>query len=180
MFKKWASISTCFFFLSLLIATGANAGIDINFKGRFINEACEIDLDSVDQKIEMGTVSKISLYGTGHSDPKTFTLQLRKCDPKLLKTVTISFSGTEDSEQKGMLSLGNAAIKGVALSMNYKEGGIITPLDIMNNSKKLTLVDGDNSLTLEAYLNASQDAINNNTVGEGQFNIIATFKLNYA
>lgn len=144
----------------------------VTFTGSIIDAPCSIHPDSVDQTVEMGSISNAALKNGGKSVPREFDIKLEQCDTSTLKTVTTTFNGAASPANKDLLGIIGTA-----------SGASIGITDMASNLVKLgeptspqTLNDGNNTLRFAAYLqgdNASTGVV------PGDFTAVADFKLAY-
>ncbi len=121
------------------------------------------------------TLAARYFYSHPRSNVKKFDILLEQCDLSLGKTVELSFSGEEDKTQPGLLAISGEA-KGIAIGLETEQG---EPLDINRGKARFVLQSGNTLLSLQAYLQAAKENIEQQSVQEGQFSAIATFNLNY-
>ncbi|MBX9334737.1 type 1 fimbrial protein, partial [Serratia marcescens] len=76
-------------------------GAPVQFHGTVVSRPCNIEPQSADQLVEMGTVIVKTLYRYGHTTPVPFSIKLTDCKTTVFKSVSVTFSGTEDGELPG-------------------------------------------------------------------------------
>ena len=87
----------------------------VRFTGSIIDAPCSIDPNSVDQTVELGSVSNVVLVDGGNSAPKPFEIRLEKCSLDTAKTVKTTFNGA--AGEGGLLGItGDARGAGIALT----------------------------------------------------------------
>lgn len=162
-----------------LVSFGANAANQgqgvVNFKGSVINAPCGIAPESADQTIDFGQISKAHLNNDGRSIQKPVDIKLVNCDfsdntaPN--KTVEVQFSGTTEAGGAGTdlgLSNTNAIVR-----MAAQDGTLVT-FDGSSKSDATKLMDGNNTLHYQAWVQKGQKAVE-----EGEFSAVANFALTY-
>ncbi|WP_261432493.1 fimbrial protein [Serratia quinivorans] len=173
--KKYAVITTLCSISYLFSCTAAAENKEIDFFGTVVSRPCNIEPQSADQVVEMDTVIVKTLYRYGHSNPVPFNIKLTDCKTAVFKTVTVTFSGTEDSELPGKLAINNGT-NGAAIALFDSKGADI---DLNQTSSAVALQEGDNILNFTAHVQGHPSAIQNKTITEGEFSSVANFVLAY-
>ncbi|MDZ7320049.1 type 1 fimbrial protein [Kosakonia sacchari] len=176
--------------LSLGMASvGAQADVDgrVTFTGAIIDAACSIHPDSVDQVVELGSVSSSTLATNGKSRERPFKIILENCalatddggdDEDETKRaaraasanqVSVKFDGIQDDDDETLLSIYGAAGAGVAIA---NAGG--QQINIGDESGLYPLTAGTNKLDFVAYLKSTEQEVET-----GEFTALASFILNY-
>lgn len=150
-------------------------GAGIEFHGRVISHPCNIEPQSADQIVDMKTVYTKTLYRYEHTDPTLFNIKLIECKEAVFNTVTVTFTGIEDSELPGKLAINNGA-NGAAIALFDSKGAAI---NLNHAADAITLQTGANTLSFSAYVQGHPSAIKNRTITEGEFSAIANFMLTY-
>ncbi|MBH3072927.1 type 1 fimbrial protein [Serratia marcescens] len=148
---------------------------EIDFFGSVVSRPCNIDPQSLHQTVEMDTVLIKTLYRYGHTNPVSFSIRLTDCKTAVFKSVTATFTGTEDAELPGKLAINNGA-NGAAIALFDGAGKAI---DLGTPADAVTLQDGPNALRFSAYVQARPSAIKDKTLTEGAFSSVANFVLAY-
>lgn len=169
--------------VAIMIHTAAAAQSQIPFKGTLVNEPCTVatgqDGDNV--AVNFNAVPDKNFYDSkdGRSWPEPFHIVLQDCDLTLGTTVKVTFTGTPDSEQTDLLAVesGAGSASHVAVAITTPEGVLIP---INKSTDGYLLQKGTMTLKFNAYLQASRDALNNHSIGDGNVNAIATFTLEYS
>lgn len=165
-----------------LFSSSSLATVDINFHGEVVSEPCEVDINADGQDVDFGTIAIKTFYAEGRSESKPFSINLKNCDISISKTVLVSFTGTEDGEQTGYLSLQSAKVKGLAVGLESVSGDVQSPtsfIPLNNGSAKYNLNQGANSLKFSAFIKASPKSIADHSITEGDFSTTAEFHLEY-
>lgn len=147
------------------------ADTELEFKGTLIADPCIVDTDTEDQVVEMGTIGAKTFINHDRSAPKPFSLYLKECDLSLGSTVSVTFSGTEESQQPGTFAVTGGA-EGVAIALENTNG---TPVKPDEATAATGLMSGDTQLNYVAYVQASDFS----KVKEGPFESRVIFFLEY-
>lgn len=166
---------------SMSLAHAADQGHGkITFKGSINDAPCSISADTVDQTVELGTVSNKILKDGGKSQPQDFQLNLEGCVLETnKKLVTATFSGTASTGNTKLLGIAGSA-KGASIAITDGTGNLI---ELGKESSKLTLQDGNNTMLFTAYLQGdvkgSAEGAPEPVIVPGDFTSIADFTLAY-
>ncbi|RLM04388.1 exotoxin [Gibbsiella quercinecans] len=164
----------------LLAASGHAAaanGENMYFHGTLVAEPCVIPPGEEEIALDFGTIVDKYLYLNTRTLSRPFTLHLTECDTSLGNTVTVTFSGTENSHLPGLLAIDSgSAASGIAVGLETQDG---QALQLNKATSKYQLTDGSNTISLQAYVQGEPDAITNKTIGRGTFSAVATFSLAY-
>lgn len=140
-----------------------------------IRDRCNIEPQSADQLVEMGTVIVKTLYRYGHTTPVPFSIKLTDCKTTVFKSVSVTFSGAEDGELPGKLAINNGA-NGAAIALFDHQGADIS---LNKATSAVALQNGPNNLNFTAYVQGRPSAIQNQSITEGEFTSVANFVLAY-
>ena len=154
----------------MLISTIAFADTELGFKGTLISDPCIVDTDKEDQTVDMGTIGAKTFINNKRSAPKSFSLYLKECDLSLGSTVSVTFSGPEESQQPGTFAVTGGA-EGVAIALESTDGSPVMP----DESIAAGLTSGDTQLNYVAYVQANDFS----KVKEGPFESRVIFSLEY-
>ncbi|MEQ4896856.1 fimbrial protein [Proteus vulgaris] len=163
------------FVYSAFISTAFSKNGDLYMHGEIVAEPCVLNLNSKYQIIDIGNVIKKTLYLHTRTIGYPFTIKLEECDTSLGNEVEISFLGDGDLMLPELLAI-NGTAKGIALGIETIDGENIK----INKSilrKKLT--DGQNIITINAYIQAYTTAIENNEIIDGNFTANLNLLINY-
>ncbi|MEP9267631.1 fimbrial protein [Enterobacter asburiae] len=161
----------------MLTMSAAQAADNVHFSGALVAEPCTLPDADTDIHVDFGTVIVKYLYQYQRTKSQPFTIHLEDCDPSVMKTVSVMFEGTTDDELTDMLALDPASTaKGVAIGLELPDG---SPLAINKATPHQQLVKGNNSLSLNAYVQAKTAVITTKTLTAGDFTATANFVLNY-
>lgn len=183
---KQYMISGLIFLYSLFISAMATASekpisSDVDFKGILVAEPCIVspggDGDNV--VVDFGTIAEktfYSVYGR-RTWLQPFHILLTECDTSLGKEVKITFRGTEDDEQPGLLAItSSSGVQHVAVGLLTHTGA---ELPFNKQTQGYTLTADNTELNFKAYIQASDEGVKNHSVGRGAFEAISTFELEY-
>lgn len=146
----------------------------VTFVGSVNDTPCSIDPDSVDQTIQMGSVSAVALQGGKQATPVPFSIKLHDCSLATASTATVSFNGTAGAAGEGLDTtfavVGTASNVGVGL--HGLNGQALKPGD---KDSARTLVEGDNELQFEAFMQGATTS----SIVPGDFSAITNFTIEY-
>jgi len=166
---------------SYAIAAEKPVSADVDFKGTLVAEPCVVSVggDGDNVVVDFGTIPDktfYSVYGR-RTWLQAFHILLTECDTTLGKEVKITFTGTEDAEQPGLLAVtSSTGVKHVAIGLQTHTGAA---LPFNKQTQGYTLYEGNTQLNFKAYVQASDDGVANHSVGRGAFEAVSTFELEY-
>lgn len=180
---KWfIGILVSSFFVSGFAASSEKpVSADVDFKGTLVAEPCVVapggDGDNV--VVDFGTIPEkmfYSIYGR-RTWLQPFHILLTECDTTLGKEVKITFTGTEDAEQPGLLAVtSGSGVQHIAVGLQTYTG---VDLPFNKQTQGYTLYEGNTQLNFKAYVQASDEGVANHSVGRGEFEAASTFELEY-
>lgn len=166
--------------VSTLLLNGAQAADNennVHFSGALVAEPCTLPDSETNITLDFGSVIMKSLYQYQRTQGQPFTIHLEECDPSLMKSVSVTFSGTSDDELTTLLALDPSSMaKGVAIGLELPDG---SPLEINKAAPFQPLMAGNNALTFNAYVQIKPQALSAKTVTPGGFTANSTFILAY-
>lgn len=166
----WAISSACFAETELI-------GGDMHFHGTITALACSVKPGGDRIAVDFGEIATQELYGAGRSAPKNFTIELTDCNPEIFRTVSVTFSGTEDPALPGYVALSSGSqASGIGIGISEEDG---TPVRLNQSSSGQDITKGDMSLQFQAWVEAEPDAKKNKTLSYGNFSASGTWTLNY-
>ncbi|QMI06732.1 fimbrial protein [Citrobacter sp. RHB25-C09] len=160
-------------------ALGELIGGDLSFKGVVVAYPCSIAPESERVPVDFGNISTKSLYINGKTTPIPFTIKLQDCNPSVLSTVTVTFSGTPNAELADRLQItasapGNAS--GVGIGLLEADD---TPVRLNIATTPAPINDTILQLNFKAFVEAEPVALANGTLATGPFTATANYTLNY-
>ncbi|HGM5048249.1 fimbrial protein [Serratia ureilytica] len=154
-----------------------NPEVSVLYRGSLVAEPCTLLPEDESILLDFGTVIDKYLYLNARTHSKPFQLRLMDCDIELGNTLKMTFNGTESMPLPGLLALdGSSQAKGIAIGLETQDGQAL-PLNQQSRGQEIT--NGNNVITLQAYIKGEPDAIANKTIERGIFSAIATFALEY-
>lgn len=148
---------------------------NLHFSGNLVADPCVLDPTTETIDVDFGTVIDKYLYINERIHSQPFTVRLLECDLSLGTTVTLTFSGTADSELTDMLAVSGTA-SGIAIGLETTDG---TALAFNKATPAFALTSGTTELVLKSYVQGKPTAIQNRSIVKGAFNAVANFTLNY-
>ncbi|MBK0469655.1 fimbrial protein [Klebsiella aerogenes] len=154
---------------------------NIKLSGSLVSEPCILGdgQNGKDITVDFGTIPAKNFYSiySNRTWTQNFKIVLLDCDLTLGNLVKITFNGTEDAEQPGLLAITSVdGVQHIALGIE-SEAGIELPVN--QETSAYTLKTGTTELNFMAYVQASEYGIKNKAIGFGNFNAVATFSLEY-
>lgn len=165
--------------LMTLLVASSWVGAAENFKlhGALVAEPCSLEAGDESIELDFGSVVDKYLYQHQRTNSKAFSLRLADCDTSLGKTVKISFGGVESLALPGLLALTDGSLaKGIAVGFETSAG---QTLGLNAWSPREALIDGDNTVALQAYIQAEPEAVATKGIQLGTFYAVASFSLQY-
>lgn len=154
-------------------------GGDVRFHGTVVALPCSIVPGGDNLMVDFKQASVKDLYLNTKTRITPFTIHLENCSTGVFDTVSVTFSGPENSKLPDHLAItpgGQGSASGVGIGLEEMDGAVIklnqptSPQPIQANTM---------DLTYKAYLQGEPDAVNNKTISFGTFTATATFTLNY-
>lgn len=145
----------------------------VTFTGSIIDAPCSIDPNTVDQTVDLGSVSNVALVDGGTSSPKPFEIRLEKCSLATAKTVTTTFNGA--AGQGGLLGMTGDA-KGASIAITDGANDLIE-LGKPTAGQLISAGATEATLGFSAYLKG--DGGDATTIIPGKFQSVANFMLDY-
>lgn len=144
----------------------------VTFTGSIIDAPCSIDPNSIDQTVDLGAVSNVSLLNGGTSDPKPFEIHLEKCSLATAKTVTATFDGAPGKD--GLLGITGEA-KGASIAIMDGSNNLVA-LGKPTGGQLISAGATETTLAFSAYLKGDGDKID---IVPGKFHSVANFIMDY-
>ena len=147
---------------------------EVRITGILAAEPCLVRPGDEEIQVNFGSIGNKDLYNQ-IKKTEPFIIHLDSCDTSIAKSVKVTFSGTATTS--GLLQLNaNSSASGVGIRILDTNG---TAVVLNQPTKEQALIDGSNELQYTAYVQAEDDALNNKSIGLGDFNASATFELAY-
>ncbi|EOZ9390974.1 fimbrial protein [Enterobacter cancerogenus] len=173
----------------LLLTTLSHAGIlraatellggDVRFHGTVVALPCSIVPGSDNLVVDFKQASVKDLYLNTKTRITPFTIHLDNCSTGVFNTVSVIFSGPEDSKLPDHLVItpgGQGSASGVGIGLEEMDG---TEVKLNRPTTPQSIQSSTMDLNYKAYLQGEPDAVNNKTISFGNFTASATFTLNY-
>ncbi len=145
----------------------------VNFTGEILDQACEVDLSSQNQTVNLGKVFKSAFAGVGDTAAATsFQINLINC-PTTVAGAAVKFDATAYPGDDSVINLTQEAsvATGVGIQLTDNED-VVVPL--FTDSKSYPLIEGSNTLEFRARYIAQ-----NTIITAGPANATSTFTLIY-
>lgn len=170
--------ASLFIALLLMLQSGlVYADAEIHFSGKLVEEPCLLDPEDRAIEIDFGTVINKFLYSYQRTPGKKFILHLLECDLNLGETVMVTFMGTEDINQPGLIALDiSSTAGGVAIGIETSENALIP---INKPSPMYQLEPDKNEINIQAFISATNEAKQKKTIIPGIIKSTAIFRLEY-
>ncbi|CNI01142.1 fimbrial protein [Yersinia pekkanenii] len=151
------------------------AADNMRFHGALVAEPCNIRPGSEAITLDFGSIVDKYLYSNQRTLGKQFQIHLIDCDISLGNIAKIMFTGSNNLKLPGLLAVSDNDM-GIGIGIETLAGKAL-PLD--QDSEDIVLNADNNTITLKAYVQGEPDAITQRTIKHGEFNAVATFKLQY-
>lgn len=161
--------------ISYPVAVYAEA--EMRFSGTLVEEPCSLAPADSAIEIDFGSVINKLLYSHQRTLGKPLTLHLLECDLSLGETVSVTFLGTEDIQQPGLIALdAESTASGVAVGFETVDNILVL---VNQPSQRHTLKMGSNELNFLVYISAASDAVRDKAITPGSLKTSAIFSFNY-
>lgn len=173
-----SSVLNMLFFAGVMMLSQNEASAvtdNLQFSGNLVAEPCVLDPTTENIELDFGTIIDKYLYINKRVHSQPFTVRLLECDLSLGKTVSLTFSGTADSELTDMLAVTGAA-SGIAIGLETTNG---VALPFNKATPVMVLTAGTTELVFNGYVQGKPTAIQNHSIVRGAFNALANFTLAY-
>lgn len=163
--------------IAVTLPTLAAGDNNVYLHGALVAEPCVVPPGDEEIPLDFGTIIDKYLYLNSRTLGQAFEIHLEECDVTLGKTVSVTFSGAENSALPGLLAIdGSSAATGIAIGLETPSA---KPLLLNQASNKSLLEEGSNIIILKAYVQGEPEAIANETIERGPFSAVVTFSLEY-
>lgn len=172
------SVLTLLIVLSSYISmTSTSYAVEVFINGTLIAEPCTLMPGDEEIEVDFDTIVDKYLYINTRTHPEPFSIHLIDCEVGPGDGVKVSFMGAENPNLPGLLALdaGSVATK-VGIGIQNEAGKLIP---INTETDLYPLMNGDNTLRFQSFVEAELDAIKAKTIGLGTFVATAVFILNY-
>lgn len=168
-------ISISFFmFLSNVVRAAED---NVHFSGVLITQPCTIPDSDMNIEVDFGSVILSYLYKYQRTMSQSFMIHLENCDASLMHEVSLQFQGAADNELPDLLQIDStSSATGIAIGLQLSNG---TKLGINKYAPWSELVDGNNTLSFGAYVQAQPTSLSRKMLKAGDFTATSAFVLNY-
>lgn len=150
---------------------------NVHMYGAIVAEPCIISPGNDEIHLDFSNVVGKYLYLNTRTIGQQFEIRLAECDLSLGKSVKVTFSGNESIALPGLLAIETSSeASGIAVGFETLNG---KKMLINKKSDEFLLQKGSSIIALKTYIRGEPQAIENNTIGYGTFNAVATFSLEY-
>lgn len=165
------------FTLLFLVVAHTSAATDIRFTGALVAEPCVINAEDEVLELDFSNILDRELYVNHRSQTQPLTITLTDCSIDTAKSVTITFSGNENSKLPGYLAINaESSASGFAIGMETLSGQAVL---LNKGAPPVSLESGRTLILLRAFILGEANAIRDRTITYGAFSAVATFHLNY-
>ena len=177
---KKNSISYLFtLFILIGIPFLLQASSNITYSGNLVALPCSVEPSNQNLWIDFGQNLNSNDFYLGHRgeySDREFSFELKDCNTSMGNVISATFSGNSTSE--GLLLLDSSSeASGIVIGLETLSG---QPLLINNQSAGATpITDGDMTIRLRAYLQATPSALLNKDIKPGWFQATMTYTLHY-
>ncbi|MBW5812532.1 fimbrial protein [Yersinia kristensenii] len=164
--------------MGLLLNGQVLAADNMRLHGALVTGPCVIAPGDENVQLDFSVVADKYLYLNGRIAGQQFQLHLTDCDINAGNSVKVAFSGVENTQLPGLLALSKGSkASGIAIGLETTAGKGIP----LNNNPAIVqeLSNGNNVITLQAYVQAEPEAMNNHTIGRGAFSATVNFDMEY-
>ncbi|WP_249216246.1 fimbrial protein [Providencia rettgeri] len=160
-------------------ALQAESSNTITYSGTLVALPCTVEPAYENLWVDFGTnLNAQDFYrGRGEYSDREFVFELKDCDTSLGNAITATFSG--DATPEGLLRLDSGSqASGIVIGLETLSG---QPLLIAGQpvGAKTPLSEGDVTIRLRAYLQATPEALANRNIEPGRFWATLTYQLQY-
>lgn len=170
-------ISTLLVGLILSLSANTYAEGNVVMRGALVTEPCVIAPGDETIELDFGSIVDKYLYLNQRTHGQEFKLHLSECDMSLGDTVDIIFSGIESIKLPGLLAVNNdSTATGIAIGFETLDGKSLPLNKAVGN---YILHEGENVISLKAFVKGEPSALNARTIKKGAFNARTFFVLEY-
>lgn len=158
-----------------------SAASDVDFQGTLVAEPCTVATggDGENVVVDFGTIpdKNFYFYSPPRTWPQSFDILLKDCDLSLGSQVKLTFTGPEDGEQTGRLAVSSGdGVSHVAVGIQDADDRDVA---INRQTPSYQLNTGTTVLRFKSYIQASDAGVKNHSIGNGHFEAVTTFVLEY-
>lgn len=160
-------------------STGVFTGTNITFHGRVIAPACVAIPTPGTPDIDFHQVSTRDLYSSQKTKPIPFVIHLQGCNASVMKTATVTFSGSENLALPNHLKItpqGAGGASGVGIALEENNG---TPIQLNKPTSATNLATANAEIAFNTYLEAEPQALKNSAIHVGKFTSSVNYIVNY-
>lgn len=145
--------------------------------GTLVQNACTLLPEDEYVSVDFKTIANRDLYSYTRTPSKPFSIRFIDCDTSVGNIIKIKFTGTESKSLPGLLALdAGSKASGIAIGLQDAQGAAL-PLRQTTVLKNIS--NGNNVVTLKAYVEAEPGAISQRNIKEGSFSAVANFTIEY-
>lgn len=148
---------------------------NMRFHGALVAEPCSIRPGDEAITIMFDTIIDKYIYSRQRTIGKPFNIHLIDCDITLSNIVKVRFTGDNNLKLPGLLAVSDPYM-GIGIGIETLNGDLL-PLNKFSDDKILNT--GNNTISLQAYVQGEPDAISQRLIKRGEFNAVATFNFQY-
>ncbi|ENN8377397.1 type 1 fimbrial protein [Providencia rettgeri] len=150
---------------------------EIKIRGQLVAEACTVRPGDENIIVDFGTIVNKYLYINQKTPLENFSIHLDDCDNSIFRTVTVKFTGSENTHLPGLLALDSGSMaSGIGIEILEFSG---KKIPINSTTPAYNLENGTNILSFNANVQGEPDAIKNKSIAFGHFTATAIFSLIY-
>lgn len=158
-------------------SNGELTGGDLIFKGTVVAHGCSIVPSSKNIVVEFDKISLRTLYAEGKSQPKAFVIELQDCSTDVFNSVTVTFSGTENSNMSDRLAITpSSTASGIGIGFEESNG---TAILLDTPTTAVAISNANMQLNFKAFVEGEPNALSNKILQAGNFKATAYYTLNY-
>lgn len=179
--KKISSVLSVYLILFpgfLFGASEESLTLNIHLSGTIMaTRSCYLDPETTDIKLDFGPVFTRELLSHTRTAGTPFSVNLLNCDTGLGNEALFTFSGNGSLTSPGFIAPdNNTPDRGIVIGLETPGG---TPLPANTPIAGRHLTDGDNHMTLNAFVKATPDAIASQKILPGEFSASSVFTVEY-
>lgn len=164
--------------LAALYSACAQCDANLQMDGTLVTEPCTLVPDGNSLTLSFGSIIKKGLYKDSRTRSLPFDVTLTDCDTSLGQSVTLTFTGVESgaADMSGYLSTTGPGSEGIVIGLETPDG---QPIKINEPTPTMVLNDGVTKIPLQAYVQATSEAVMKQSLVAGDFSATATLDVAY-